>query len=413
MLSKFLLFPYYLTLKIRNRLYDSGKIKSTSYSVPIICIGNIAAGGTGKTPMVELIIRMLADECKVAVLSRGYRRRTEGFRLVSTTDTAMDCGDEPLQIKRKFPDITVAVDKERTNGVEKLMSLPEESRPDIILLDDAMQYRKLVPTRTVALIDYNRPSFKDELIPLGRLRDLPEQLRRASSVILTKAPEYINEWDIQQARQVNRLRPEQDLYFTKLEYRAPKAVFEGVGDNRYIYSKEVFLFSGIADDRLIIFHLSETYQWIARRRYPDHHYFNKFDIASLRRFAAKHPRALLLTTEKDAQRLLHCSEALGPEVCHRLFYLPVEAMFLTWDQYFKFKESLLNCIKGSADEQPQAAPQEEPQAAPAAEVEEVQELQQPEAEPQIEQESETEPEETEEKPDYLKPMEPVNGGLLF
>lgn len=346
MISKFLLFPYYLTLKIRNHLYDSGKFESVRYDVPVLSVGNLAAGGTGKTPMIELMVRILSRECKVAVLSRGYKRKSKGFLLVSCDDTAERAGDEPLQIKRKFPQVTVAVDVQRTNGIEQLLSLDRDERPDIILLDDAMQYRKLIPSETFALIDYCRPLFKDELLPLGRLRDLPDQIRRAESVILTKSPEYLNPWDIVSARKANRLRPEQNLYFTKIRHCPPKAVFEGSGDNRYIYSKEVYFFSGIADDTPVLLHLSEKYEWIAHKRYPDHHYFTKHEISALRRFARKHPRTLLLTTEKDAQRLLH-REDLGDEVMRRLFFLPVETEFLTQDEYSRFREALLKYVPES------------------------------------------------------------------
>lgn len=360
MISKFLLFPYYLTLKIRNYFYDTGKFKSTKFDIPVLSVGNIAAGGTGKTPMIELMVKILSQESKVAVLSRGYKRKSKGFRLVNCDDSAEMVGDEPLQIKRKFPQATVAVDVERTNGIEQLLSLGQGERPEIILLDDAMQYRKLIPSETFALIDYNRPLFKDELLPLGRLRDIPDQIRRAETVILTRSPEYLNEWEMDRARQANRLRREQKLYFTKLHYCTPKAVFEGIGDNRYIYSKEVFFFSGIADDKLVILQLSEKYDWIAQKRYPDHHFFTKRDVSMLRRFARKYPRTLLLTTEKDAQRLLH-REDLGDVVMKRLFYLPIETEFLTCDDYSRFQKALLEYVPAKpAKQEPKVQTRVEP-----------------------------------------------------
>ena len=401
MISKFFLFPYYLTLKIRNRLYDNGSLKSEKFDIPVIAVGNVTSGGTGKTPMVELMVKMLSDGMKVAVLSRGYRRKSKGFVTVSVDDDALRVGDEALQVKKKFPQALVAVDKDRNHGIREILSLGEEEKPDVIILDDAMQYRRLNPDCTVGLIDYYKPIFKDELLPLGKLRDLPEQIRRADTVVLTKAPEFLNEWEIEQARKVNRLRPEQDMYFTKLRYCTPKAVFEDAGDKRYIYSKEVYLFTGIADDRLILFHLSENYDWIAHKSYPDHHYFSKGDIRHLKKFAAKHPRALLLTTEKDAQRLLSCGN-LGDEVSRRLFYLPVEMVFLNWDYYFQFKAKMIDVIKPSPAQEKEAAAEETVTEEPVKE----------EAVPEPEV---VEPEvvEPEEKQDFLKPMEPVNGGLLF
>ncbi|MDD2280963.1 MAG: tetraacyldisaccharide 4'-kinase, partial [Bacteroidales bacterium] len=156
-INKLLLFPYYFVLRVRHCLYDNSFIKSKSFSIPIISIGNITVGGTGKTPHTEFLIRELMPTEKVAVLSRGYGRKSKGFRMVSAPDLAIDCGDEPLQIKRKFPDIIVAVDGNRKRGIEKLMALPEGDRPSVILLDDAFQHRSVKPSTNIVLIDFNNP----------------------------------------------------------------------------------------------------------------------------------------------------------------------------------------------------------------------------------------------------------------
>ena len=345
MISQVFLFPYYLVLRIRNRLYDKGRIASVSHPVPVISVGNVTAGGTGKTPMVEFLAEYLHAGNRVAVLSRGYKRKTRGFRLVEAEDTADRVGDEPLQVKRKFPDILVAVDKDRNHGVEQLLALPEGERPDVILLDDGFQYRKLKPTLDIVLVDYNRPVFKDNLLPIGRLRDLPEQIGRAGVIVATKSPFVLDEWERTRFRQENRLRADQQLFFATIRYHEPEPVFRWEGDRRYIYSKEVFLFSGVADDRPLRAHLVDRYPSIAHKRFGDHHRFNWFDIRAIRTYARRHPLALLLTTEKDAQRLLHC-RFLDAEVRRRLFYLPIEQEFLSWEEALAFEMLVRDQLPG-------------------------------------------------------------------
>ena len=331
MISSVFLFPYWLALRIRHALYDSGRIKSVQHPVPIVSVGNVTAGGTGKTPMVEYLVNLLQGRCRVAVLSRGYRRKGKGFHLVTEDDTAAISGDEPLQVKRKFPHVLVAVDKNRNHGVEQLLALPEDQRPELILLDDGFQYRRLKPSTDLVLVSYDRPIFKDNLLPVGRLRDLPEQIRRARAVVITKSPRYLDEWEREKVRKATRLRPDQPIFFTTVQYGEPVPVFRWEADKRYIYSKEVFLFSGVADDRPLRVHLTDRYEHIAHKRYGDHHRFTRADLRGLDRYVRRNPRALLLTTEKDAMRLLH-ERHLTEEVRRRLFYLPIETTFLSWDE---------------------------------------------------------------------------------
>lgn len=338
-LSRVFLFPYWLVLKLRNARWDSGRRKAVQHPVPVISVGNLTVGGTGKTPMVEYLCRLLREEWRVAVLSRGYKRKSRGFRLVEPGDKASLCGDEPLQIKRKFPELLVAVDKDRNHGVAQLLALPETQRPDIILLDDGFQYRKLKPARNLLLVDYNRPVFDDQLLPLGRLRDLPEQIRRADAVVVTKTPGLVDDWDREQMRQRLRLRPGQPLFFTAVRHVAPEPVFPDEADKRYIYSQEAFLFTGVADDRPLRVHLVDQYVHIDHKHYGDHHRFTWLDQRALRRYAHKHPRTVLLTTEKDAMRLLHCTH-LGAEVRTRLFYVPVETAFLSLEEGKAFRQVL-------------------------------------------------------------------------
>lgn len=339
MISKALFFPYYITLKIRHRLYDKGKIKSYSYDVPVVCIGNVTVGGTGKTPMTEYAVRVYSGKYEhVAVLSMGYKRKGKGFKLVRPDDAVEEVGDEPLQIKKKFPDITVAIDRNRRRGIENLLALDE--KPDVIILDDGFQRREVTPSKNIFLVDYNRPIFKDELLPMGRLRDLPDQIRRAETVVITKCPEYIDEWDREKMRKLTRVNPEQNLYFAKIKYCQPKPIFEEFGDNRYIYSKSVFLFTGVANPRPLEEWLCGSYDHIAHEKFPDHHKFTSADIRKIRSYAEHNPLSILLTTEKDAQRLKG-NRHITDEMKVRMYYLPVEVEFLTYEETQRFNQYLL------------------------------------------------------------------------
>ena len=207
MIDKILLFPYWLTLKVRHMMYDCGLRKVTSPEVPSICVGNITVGGTGKTPHTEMILRTLLSDSEwglrnIAVLSRGYKRKIKGFQQVVADGTAKEYGDEPMQIKSKFPTVTVAVDKSRKEGCTllchpELVQTARKARKcrfkdfpksDLIILDDAFQHRAIKPKVNIVLVDYNRPIFKDHLMPLGRLRDLPERIAAADIIMVSKCP---------------------------------------------------------------------------------------------------------------------------------------------------------------------------------------------------------------------------------
>ncbi|MBQ0024532.1 MAG: tetraacyldisaccharide 4'-kinase [Bacteroidales bacterium] len=424
MIGSFVLFPYYLTLRIRHYLFDKNILKTTVPSIPVVCIGNVTVGGTGKTPMTELVIKLLSNDYRVAVLSRGYGRKSKGFLFVGTGDSSIDVGDEPLQIKRKFPQITVAVDKERTRGIERLASLPENERPELIILDDGFQYRRLTPSRNILLIDYQRPIFKDDLLPIGRLRDLPSQMKRAECVVITKAPEFLEEGDRENLRHINHITEEQKMFVTTVKYLPPKAVFENVGDNRYIYSKEVFFFSGIANDKPVILHLSDKYELISHKTFSDHHNFTQSEMVSLVKYANNNPRTLLLTTEKDAQRLLN-DKYLTEEVKRRLFFLPVETEFLSSEDTEGFRNYILSGLttdKGNTPREQEEEIKETREETPAKQEEvripetgEVQEADKTPHEEPLPQDEEPEDKKKADsgEPVYIGPVEPVNGGLLF
>lgn len=329
---------YGLALRIRHLFYDKGWKKSFSPEVPTICVGNVSAGGTGKTPHVEMILRMLVAQWKQpAVLSRGYKRKSKGFQIVPHDGSALQFGDEPVQIARKFPDITVAVDKDRIHGCEELRGA------GVIVLDDAFQYRRLKPSLSIVLVDYNHPVFKDRLIPWGHLRDLPSRLKKADVVLVTKCPAYLDVQEREQWRKHLKLRADQPLFFTTLHYTAPVGVFPDA-DPHYIYSKHCTLITGIAHNKLFLNYLSDTYKIGRSIELPDHHTYTRADVRKMASAVKKQPTACLMTTEKDAQRLRDCKN-MPEAVRKRLFYVPIEATFLTPEEESAFVGILEFAVK--------------------------------------------------------------------
>lgn len=328
-LNKVILFPYYMVLKTRHFLYDKGIFASYSFDIPIIVIGNVSAGGTGKTPHTEFILKQLAGKEKIAVLSRGYGRSSRGFRFVSCNDTASMSGDEPLQIKKKFPEAIVAVDANRVRGIKTLMALPDGERPTLILMDDAFQHRRVKPSKSIVLIDYSNPPFSDNLLPFGTLRDLPCQIYRADTVIVTKCPPEVSVEEQFEWKTKLRLAAGQKLFFSALEYGDALPVFEN-GDKRYVYSNFAQMVTAIANPLHLEYQLSASYKVIRKVKYRDHKNFGRRDVSLINRMAKANPKAVIFTTEKDAQRLLQ-AEGLSDNAKLRLFYYPLEVSLLNGD----------------------------------------------------------------------------------
>ena len=376
MIDKILLFPYWLSLKIRHFLYDAGLKKVRSADVPTICIGNITVGGTGKTPHTEMLIRTLLQDQEwggknLAVLSRGYKRKTKGFQQVTADGSAAAYGDEPLQIKKKFPGITVAVDGNRIEGCdflahpEKLQSSKKARKcmdknlpaSDLIILDDAFQHRSLKPTLSIVLVDYNRPIFKDHLLPFGRLRDLPQRIAAADIVIVSKCPNEVNAWekctwaenlgimnfDATSCSGTRRNGKKQHIFFSTITYDAAEAVFPE-GNPRYIYTNRLVLFSGIANDAPLLSYLSSDYKIVRHFKFPDHHKFSRADIGTIASAAKEFPTSVLMTTEKDCQRIRDCKK-IKEELKQRMFYSPIKTAFLTENETKKFILALKNGLK--------------------------------------------------------------------
>lgn len=238
---------YGIGASIRNKLFDWGMLRSRSFPFPLICIGNLTVGGTGKTPHTEYLIRLLKKEFKVAALSRGYKRETKGFVLASSSSTAAEIGDEPFQMARKFPDITVAVDADRCEGI----NLIQEKCPatEVILLDDAFQHRYVTPGLSVLLTDYNRPIYEDQLLPAGRLRETRNGKKRADMIIVTKCPAGLS--DTEQESIKRKLQPHsgQKVLFTTMKYGKLQPLFANAAERSLDSLKkqeEILLLTGIA-----------------------------------------------------------------------------------------------------------------------------------------------------------------------
>lgn len=362
MIDKILLFPYWLTLKIRHFMYDHGMKKVHTADVPTICVGNVTVGGTGKTPHTEMIIRTLTQDVdwgarNIAVLSRGYKRRTKGFQQVVAEGTAKEYGDEPLQIKRKFPFITVAVDKSRKEGCdflchpEKLQTSKKARKcrhkdfpkADLIILDDAFQHRSLKPTVSILLVDYNRPVFKDHLMPLGKLRDLPERIQAADIIIVSKCPTYLDAWERSKWTEALGIRKNQHIFFTTIGYDNSQAVFPE-GDPRYIYTQRLILFSGIANDTPLRNYLSSNYKIVRHFDFPDHHKFSRADIGTISSAANAFPTSVVMTTEKDCQRIRDCKN-IPDNLKQRMFYAPIKVNFFSDQEQETFASTLNAYLK--------------------------------------------------------------------
>jgi len=301
---------YGLVIWIRNALYDNGILLSSGFNMPVISVGNISVGGTGKTPHVEYLAQLLLeDDLKVATLSRGYRRKTRDFRVASANSTAREIGDEPLQMKKRFPELTVAVDRKRVNGIQNLMKLAPPL--EAILLDDAYQHRSLKPGFSILLIDYNRPITSDQMLPAGRLREPAANRNRANIILVTRSPERIKPIEFREF--VNSIEPAigQHLYFTTMRYGELKPVYPGTPVKDAAMFKEkiekILIVSGIANPRHLRNYARGICTNISEISFPDHHHYRAKDIKKIsQRFyelGQNGDEVLVLTTEKDAMRL--------------------------------------------------------------------------------------------------------------
>ncbi|MFY7937328.1 MAG: tetraacyldisaccharide 4'-kinase [Flavobacterium sp.] len=315
MVIRKLLFPlgvlYWLVTFIRNWLYDLGIFTSKSYDLPIIAIGNLSAGGTGKTPQTEYIIRLLKNTYKIAVLSRGYKRSTKGFLLANDVVTSSELGDESFQMYSKFPEISVAVCEDRQTGIENLIS---KSNPDIILLDDAFQHRKVKAGFYILLTSYDDLFSDDYILPFGNLRESAIGKKRADVVVVTKCPQNITEKNKDEVRL--KLNVNFPVFFTSIDYNSDVFSAENSISVSDIISKEKIIVAGIAKPKYFIDYLNSGTDKVMI--YPDHHNFSEAEISEISELSKD---KIIVTTEKDFMRLnrkIHSSN---------LFYLPIQTKF--------------------------------------------------------------------------------------
>lgn len=338
---------------IRNFCFDTGILKSHEFSFPVIGVGNITVGGTGKTPHVEHIVSVLMGYFRLAVLSRGYKRKTRGFVVASTASGVEDVGDEPLQIKRKFPGIEVAVDENRVRGIRNLCRY--DKKLQAVVLDDAFQHRWVIPGISVLLIDFNRPLSNDYLLPAGQLREFASASRRAAIVIITKCPENIKPIDRRIFKKELNLMPWQSLYFSTISYGEPMPVFSGApvfperdktGKNKC----SILIVTGIASPRPLRKHIRKLSPRIEQIYFPDHHRYTWRDIERIKTAwkSMKGDCKLIITTEKDAMRLRKFSN-IDTEIKRHMYYMPISVSFFEKDGE-AFKNQLMDYVRNNKRE---------------------------------------------------------------
>ena len=334
---------YAIVLYGRHKLYDWGILKSKSFSIPTICVGNLSLGGTGKTPHTEYLIKLLKDRLHVAVLSRGYRRETTGFVLADEKSTYKDIGDEPLQYHKKFSDITVAVDEDRADGVSRLMR--HEKLPGVVLLDDAYQHRKIKPGRNILLTEYYNLYNKDMLVPAGTLRDIKCAAKRADIIIVTKSPKVLIPYARRDILKVINPQPYQKVLFTYIEFQTLQPVNDIARATPLQNVKSIYLFCGIANPYPLEEHLKRKCNTLITNYYKDHHDFNDNDIDKIisgyESMIGKNK--IILTTEKDFMRLTNSSYRSRFSKIP-LFVIPIEVRFNDKKDEEIFKNLILNYV---------------------------------------------------------------------
>ena len=337
---------YGLAVKTRNILFEMGVLKSRSFQIPIISVGNITVGGTGKTPHVEYLVRLLKDQFHVAVLSRGYKRKSRGYVKAGKQTTMPEIGDEPYQMKQKFAGVTIAVDRKRCHGIDMLTE--QDPSLDVILLDDAFQHRYVKPGINILLVDYHRLIIYDKLLPAGRLREPLGGKDRADIVIVTKCPKDLKPMEYRVITKAMSLYPYQRLYFTTLEYAALQPLFQTSKKNiptlDDLHDTHVLLLTGIASPEQLEHDLSPYTPHLSPLTFADHHQFNKKDIQLINdTFAAIESPKIIITTEKDATRM-NDVDGLSEEVKKNIYVLPVQICFMQ-EQDNMFNQQIIGYVR--------------------------------------------------------------------
>ncbi len=323
---------YGVGVHLRNWLYDKEILSSKSYPIPTICVGNLAVGGTGKTPMVEYLLEMLQSEYRVAVVSRGYKRKTKGLIHATNHSTAQEIGDEPKQILEKYPSTTLVIDGNRRRAIEYILSLPQESRPHVILLDDGYQHRQLKASLYLLLTDYEHPFTEDRLLPAGRLREPTKGRLRADAVIVTRCPQDMQPITRRIMERQLSLYPHQAVFFSSILYGDfvplyPSDQREPPPSMWPSRNSRILAVAGIARPEQFFSELKGRFKEVVECRFHDHHAFSQSDIDKME--SRLHTTSdYLVLTEKDAVRLKDSTLALSETLRKRIFYLPIHPLFL-------------------------------------------------------------------------------------
>lgn len=325
---------------LRNKLYDSGIFSSIEFSIPVISVGNLSTGGTGKTPHIEYLIRLLEYEYKVATMSRGYKRKTTGFYLATAETDAGQIGDEPMQFYRKFRELTVSVCEDRMTGIPRLLG--EKPEIEVVLLDDAFQHRSVKPGLNILIVDIAKPFYKDYILPFGSLRESRKAYKRADIIVVSKCPvELSGQKQKEIIEKINPL-PHQQVFFSRIAYGMMTDLFTG---ERLQFSSNlnIVMVSGIAKPESMLTHLRNTSEEVHLLRYPDHHFFSDANLEEIKQTFQNWEKKnkIIVTTEKDATRLLiHKEQLLKWNI--RIAILPIQIEFV--DKQVEFDHSIREYI---------------------------------------------------------------------
>ncbi len=337
-LLRFLLFPfavlYDVVTTIRNWFFDIGILKSISFDIPVIAVGNLSVGGTGKSPQIEYLIRLLKGDYNIAVLSRGYKRKTKGFQIVNDNHKAIDVGDEPLQFYEKFGnEVIVAVDADRTNGIQQL--LKSKNPPEVVLLDDAYQHRKVKASTYILLTKYNDLFSDDFILPTGNLRESRRGAKRTDVIIVTKCPDNLSEVDQKNIIKKISSTKNQQIFFTTISYDEDLKGEKNLSISD-LKNKEVVLVTGIANPNPLLEYLSKREIDYKHLKYPDHYNFTDEDVLRIKKESGvSSSENIILTTEKDYMRLKRKID--------NLYYIAIRSTFL--DKKQVFNHFIINQIK--------------------------------------------------------------------
>lgn len=319
---------YGLGVSFRDALYSNGVLRSAKFDLPILSLGNLSMGGAGKTPHTEYLIRLLQPYLLVAVLSRGYKRKTRGFRFVQNRDNANSVGDEPMQYKSKFPKVPVAVAELRALAIPEILKFQPETQ--VIILDDAFQHRAVAPWGNILLTEYNYPFFKDQLLPMGRLREWKTGVRRADAVVVTKCPQDLDTVSVDKfTAAIHNYHPKVPVFFSAYEYGQPYSLYFPEIKKEIEKDMAVVVVSGLARSEYLLDKIHQLSNEVYALEYPDHYYFTDYDMAMIKRRydTIQNPKKIILTTEKDASRLLLHKNLLESEGLP-IAVLPVTVKFL-------------------------------------------------------------------------------------